>query len=313
MAREVRFSIVDRLGTDITGTKDLGQALEAANLNWLAKEAPVNFTDDFGNVKESPQHRIFYRSDNQEFLGLVGNKYSVLQNEEAFAMAEALLGEMHFVKGGLFGAQTSVTLKAADTKVEDDTVNNYITIRNSFDGTSKVQFCWIPVRKVCENGLLVQIPNAERVFEIPHVGNISRKYEKIFVENVINDGTEAVKRYAASLMKIRCSEHALTKVLDQFYPVSIESESSTGEVSTRTSNKNLIIRQQIAEAFNQDDLANYNGTAYKIFQAFCDFETHSAEIISKRPELAARQQFLRVFQGFSITQKVLNFIHTANI
>lgn len=307
-ARTQRFSIIDKLGNNIEGTQSLTEALDAAGLNWTAKEAPVQYTIDDGTLKDSPFHRALYRSDNGDFLGIVGSKYQAVQNEDAFAMAEALMESgMTFVRGGLFGSQTSVTLRAEDSNIEGDIIKNYVTIRNSFDGSSKVQFAWIPVRQVCENGLCVEVSDMKRTYELPHIGDIGKKYQELFVKNAIGDGTEAIKRYAASLLKVKCGTAEMTKILDKFFPVNAEFD-EMNRVSTRVHNANLLKRQEIAEAFGQDDLANFNGTAYKIFQAFCDFETHSAGVVSKKPEIAARQQFARAFEGYAITTQVMAYL-----
>lgn len=307
--RTHNFSIIDKLGNNIEGATGLSDALEKAGLNWKAKEAPAQYTIDNGAVLEDPYHRVLYRSDNGEFLGIVGRKYQALQNDEAFAMTEALIGDggMTFVKGGQFGGQTSVTLRAQDSEIDGDVIKNYVTIRNSFDGSSKIQFAWIPVRQVCENGLCVEIPGYKRVFELPHLGDVGRKYQELYIRNAVGDGVQAIKAYAESLLKIKCSPATLTKVLDKFFPINTEFD-EVNKVSTRLNNANLIKRAEIATALGQEDLANYGGTAYQLFQALCDFETHSAAILSKKPEIAARQHFLRAFGGYAITNQIIEYV-----
>lgn len=308
MARTNNFSIIDKLGTDIYGAMSLSEALKKADLSWNARDAKVSYQRPDGTYGVDDNHRVLFRDDNGSYLGIVGNKYKTLQNDEAFAVAEGLLGEMQFVRGGQFGGQTSITLRAPDTEIEGDAIKNYVTIRNSFDGSSKVQFCLIPVRQVCENGLCVEIPGSRRIFELPHVGNVSKKYQQLFIENSLGDQTEAIKRYAAALLKIKCGPTVMTEILDKFFPINLSDDEDLKVVSTRMHNKNLELRAQIAYAMGQDDLANFSGTAYQIFQAFCDFETHSQDIISSDPKKAANQQFLRAFTGFSITAGVMNYL-----
>lgn len=311
--RAHNFSIIDKLGNQINGATTLSEALEQANLNWNAKETEVNYSVD-GELRSIPNLRTLYRSDNGDSLGIVGNKYKVIQNDEAFAVAESLLGEMSFVRGGAFGAQTSVTMRAADSDIDGDIIKNYITLRNSFDGSTKLQVCYIPVRQVCENGLCVEIPGMKRVFELPHVGDIGRKYQELFIKNALGDGIAAIKKYAESLLQIKVSPYALTEILDKFFPINVENlEEGIKIVSTNKNNKNLQIRAEIAAAMNQEDLANYNGTAYQIFQALCDFETHSMTVISKKPEIAARQQFFRAFTGFSVAKQVMDYIQKSKL
>lgn len=302
------FSIIDKLGTNIEGSKNLGDALAAAGLDWTAKEAPAQYTIDDGSVKDAGNIRTLYRSDNGEFLGLVGSKYSVIQNADAFAVADALVaGGMTFIRGGQFGAQTAVTLRGPDSDIDGDTIKNYVSIRNSFDGTSKMQFAWIPVRQVCENGLCVEIPGVRRTFEFPHTGDFAKKYAQFYIQEKGEDVISGMKAFANSLMSIKTSPAELTKILDKFFPINTVFEPN--KVGKYTNEKNLKLREEIATAMGQEDLANYNGTAYQIFQAFCDFETHSAGVLSKKPHIAARQQFARAYANYSITQQVANMLY----
>lgn len=306
MARINNFSIIDKLGNSIDEATSLEDALTQANLNWTAKESPTQYVIDDGSVRTNPYHRTLFRSDNGNFLGIVGQKYSVLQNNEAFAMAESLLGDMTFVRGGQFGSQTSVTLRAPDSEIEGDVIKNYVSFRNSFDGSSKVQFTYIPVRQVCENGLCVEIPGQRRTFEIPHLGDIDRRYQELFVRNSLGTAEDAIKTYAQKLLSIKTGRFVFTEVLDKFFPVNIDGQDPI--VSTKRNNKNLEARAELSAAMEQEDLANFNGTAYKIFQAFCDYETHSAGVVSNKPEIAQRQNFLRAFAGFELTLKVMEYV-----
>lgn len=306
MARISNFSIIDKLGKNIDEAVSLDEALTKSGLNWKAKESPTQYTVDDGTLRTNPYHRTLFRSDNGDFLGIVGQKYTVLQNDEAFAMAESLLGDMTFVKGGQFGSQTSITMRAPDSEIEGDVIKNYVSFRNSFDGSSKVQFVHIPVRQVCENGLCVETPGQKRVFELPHLGDIDRKYQELFVRNSLGNAEEAIKTYAQKLLKIKVGRFAFTEILDKFFPVNIDGQDPI--VSSRKNTKNLEARAELAAAFDQEDLANFNGTAYKVFQAFCDYETHSAGVVSQKPEIAQRQQFLRAFGGFGLTLQVMNYL-----
>lgn len=302
------FSIIDKLGDNIEGSKSIKDALEQAGLDWKAKEAPAQYVVDDGSTKDAGNLRVLYRSDDGGFLGLVGSKYSVIQNEEAFAVADSLVANgMTFVRGGQFGSQTVVTLRGADSDIDGDVIKNYVSLRNSFDGTSKMQFAWIPVRQVCENGLCVEIPGVRRTFEFPHTGSFTKRYAQFYIEEKGEDVISGVKAFAKSLMSIKIKPEELTGILDKFFPVNTILEPK--KVGKYTNTKNLQMREEIAIAMGQVDLANYNGTAYQVFQAFCDFETHSAGVISKKPHIAARQQFARAFANYSITQQVANMLY----
>lgn len=307
MARQSTFRITDKLGYDAREATSLSELLEKTGLNWTAKSCPVQWTPDDGELRQDRNHDLLYRSDTGEYLGIVGNKYQVIQNDQAFAMTEALFGDgFKYVNGGLLDSQVSVTMQAPDSEIEGDTIENFVTITNSFDGSSKLRFAYIPVRKVCANGLCVEIPGVKRVFEIPHLGDVEKNYQKLFIESAVSDGIEAFKQYAAALLKIKVGPAEFTKILDQFFPINNNFEPN--KVSTRTENKNLIIRAELAKAMGEEDIANFNGTAYQILQAFCDMETHSTAVYSTKPIVAQRQQFARAFGGFATTVKVMEML-----
>lgn len=299
--------LFDKLGYDAREATSLKEVLQKADLDWTAKISPVQWTPDDGEIRSSQNLSCLYRSDNGNYLGVVGSKYQVIQNDQAFAMTEALLGDgFKYVCGGLLDSQVSVTMQAPDGEIKGDVIENFVTITNSFDGSSKLRFAYIPMRKVCANGMCVAIPGAKRVFEIPHLGDVEKNYQKLFIESAVSDGIQAFQKYAESLLKMRVGQAEFTKILDKFFPINTSFEPN--KVSTRQENKNLIIRAELAKAMGEEDLANFNGTAYQILQAFCDVETHSTAVYSNKPIVAQRQTFARAFGGFATTVSVMKML-----
>lgn len=77
------------LGTMVEEAPTSREALEAAGLNWQVIQK--NLVTDSGIVV--PGFKANLRETDQQVLGVVSDRYKVVQNEEAFAFTDALLGE----------------------------------------------------------------------------------------------------------------------------------------------------------------------------------------------------------------------------
>ena len=76
------------LGTKVQEAPDSKQALILAGLDWKVKQMPV-YT---GDNKMIPGYKANVRDKDDRVLGVVTDRYKVVQNEEAFAFTDELLG-----------------------------------------------------------------------------------------------------------------------------------------------------------------------------------------------------------------------------
>ncbi|MCD8332861.1 MAG: hypothetical protein LUB60_01795, partial [Clostridiales bacterium] len=76
------------LGTKVMQAPDSKNALKMAGLDWTVEQEPI-YTD--GEYIEGYKANI--RSTDRKVLGVVTDRYKVVQNEEAFAFTDELLGE----------------------------------------------------------------------------------------------------------------------------------------------------------------------------------------------------------------------------
>ena len=106
-------------------------------------------------------------------LGIVGERYRIVQNEEAFQFVDQLLGsQLHFeTAGSLHGGRRVWVLATLPDYVQvgGDAVRPYVLLMNSHDGSTAVIAATTPVRVVCQNtlnwGLL---SGAAAVLDPPH-------------------------------------------------------------------------------------------------------------------------------------------------
>lgn len=138
--------------------------------------------------------RAVTRGDNDHTLGVVKNRYEVVQNIKAFEFIDFLttgeLGQKATIDAaGVLGKgeRIFVTAKFHDSlKIEgDDQLDMYAVFTNSFDGSSPVCCMITPIRVVCNNTLNAAFGNCTGRFNLRHTKSIHNKIA-INEENIRN-------------------------------------------------------------------------------------------------------------------------------
>jgi phage/plasmid-like protein (TIGR03299 family) len=125
------------------------ELLEATKTNWTVNKEPL--VTESGLITES--YGIF-RNDNSKWLGTVGKQYEAIQN---FEVAEILIAttesfsEQH--RGGLLigGKKVYYQARVNPEHVANDTVERYVTLLNSHDGSSGIGFGFTNKVVSCQN------------------------------------------------------------------------------------------------------------------------------------------------------------------
>ena len=154
------------LGTVFTEEKTTSEMLEAANLNkWNVRlediEIPSTLTSD-----KSYQYVLRTNpTDNSQtdVLGIVGERYVPLQNEDLFSFGDNILDgggrweTAGSIRGGrvVFGSLALERETVLDPNGVADVVKTYLLINTSHDGSIAIQASITPVRVVCANTLNV--------------------------------------------------------------------------------------------------------------------------------------------------------------
>ena len=152
------------LGTVFTEEKNTAEMLAAANLNnWNVRlvdvEIPNTLTSDKSYqyvVRDNPTNK-----SQVDVLGVVGERYHVLQNEDLFSFGDNILDgggrweTAGAIKGGrvVFGSLALERETILDPSGVADKVKTYLLINTSHDGSIAIQASITPVRVVCANTL----------------------------------------------------------------------------------------------------------------------------------------------------------------
>ena len=152
------------LGTVFTEEKNTAEMLATANLNdWNVRlvdvEIPNTLTSDKSYqyvVRTNPTDK-----SQTDVLGVVGERYHVLQNEELFSFGDNILDgggrweTAGSIRGGrvVFGSLALERETVLDPSGVADKVKTYLLINTSHDGSIAIQASITPVRVVCANTL----------------------------------------------------------------------------------------------------------------------------------------------------------------
>lgn len=176
------------LGTILADEVTTSEMLEAAHLNnWNVRcellSLPGRYhREAFATVRTNPF------DGEADVLGVVGERYKVLQNEDLFAFGDNILDGARWetagsIKNGtvVFGSLALERETVIDKDGVGDKVNTYLLVHTSHDGSLAIQASITPVRVVCQNTLNMAVgakgKSAKQSFRIRHTQTAEGKIQ----------------------------------------------------------------------------------------------------------------------------------------
>lgn len=163
------------LGTRVVEAPASEEALRLAGLDWKVMQEPI-YTED---RMEIPGYKANVRDVDHKILGVVTDRYRVIQNREAFAFTDALLGSgVRYETAGALQEGRKVWLLARlphEYIISGERISPYLVFSNTHDGSGAVKVAVTPVRVVCNNTLNLALQTAKRSWSMIHTGNIRGK------------------------------------------------------------------------------------------------------------------------------------------
>ena len=170
------------LGTILESEVSTQEMLEVAHLaGWNVRLADVDLPgrshkNYFAVTRTNPY------DEGIDVLGVVGERYKVLQNEELFSFADNMLDGGRWetagsIKNGtvVFGSLALDREVVLDESGVGDKINTYLLVHTSHDGSLAVQASVTPVRVVCQNTLNAALHGVKQSFKIRHTSTVTGK------------------------------------------------------------------------------------------------------------------------------------------
>ena len=186
MAHEIATMVDGRSAMAYVGETPwhgLGQALtKGAPLETWARESGMDFTIAGSPVlyqtakalEQQGSKQVLYREDTGIALGVVGNKYKVVQPMEVLEFFRDLVEGQGFeleTAGVLFGGAKYWALARTGNEVkigEKDVLKDYLMLATACDGTLKTTARRTSIRVVCNNTLNLSSQNALNDIKVAH-------------------------------------------------------------------------------------------------------------------------------------------------
>lgn len=148
--------------------------VEGIDITNLATDGFYHNGDLFTQV---PNGFATYRMDNGYPLGIVKERYTPVQNVDAFKFFDDAIGKNAAIwqTAGLFdgGRRIFVSAKLPNNiLVKGDPVDSYLVFTNSHDGSTGVKILFTPIRVVCENTLNAAIRTSQSYVTYRHTKSV---------------------------------------------------------------------------------------------------------------------------------------------
>ena len=184
---ETMFSAVKtpwhKLGVVTPDVLTAQDALVTAGLDWVVKLEPVYFQTQQESIKNIANKFAVVRETDESCYGIVGNRYTPVQNLDAFNFMDTLVdsGDAKYETAGSLngGATTFIQMRLNTVLDIDDDVIPYMLLTNSHDGSGALKIIMTPVRVVCSNTLRMALSSrTPNQISLRHTKSISSKIDE---------------------------------------------------------------------------------------------------------------------------------------
>ena len=212
-----------RLGTRLERPATASEAMEAAGLGFQVVKMSMKMESFDIPI---PDHYATVRTDTMDVLGVVGSRYTPIQNKDAFSTFDALVGEgqaIYHTAGALGkGERVWILAKLPDyIRVNgDDVVEKYLLVTNTHDGSSTVSVKLTPIRVVCESTLSMALSGTEQQVHIRHTEQAIEKLKQAHeILGLSNKLFEVVGSFYTKMSHKEINAVMLNRYVDKVFPL----------------------------------------------------------------------------------------------
>ena len=292
------------LGTRVMEAPGSEDALELAGLNWKVRQEPI-YTD---NNLLIPGYKANVRDLDDKVLGVVTDRYKVVQNDEAFAFTDGLLGEgvRYETAGALLDGRKVWILARMPREfiINGEQISPYLVFSNTHDGSGAIKVAVTPIRVVCNNTLNLALSTAKRSWSMVHTGDVQGKMEE--AKQTLFMAEKYMSRLGREFENLRKIELTDRQVMDDI-KLLLPYENEDNSLHVRNINR---LREDMQKRyFDAPDLKDVGNNAYRFVNAVSDFATHSEPI--RRTKNFKENLFSRTVEGNPLIDKAYQMLCAA--
>ncbi len=225
------------LGTEIDDVTTFWDAFQLAGLDWQVETKPL-----FMENGEAVKAQASVRQSDGRVLGVVGPRWTPLQNKDAFKVFEPLVdsGDLKLhTAGSLRGGErvwVLCQLGLENTEiVKNDEIAKFALLSNGHDGKLAVHFGFTPIRVVCANTeAMARGSQASKLIRVRHHRFVKNNVEKLRdIMNLANQEFETT----AEQYRFLASRSINSSDLEKYVKIVLDVQGKEDDdISTRTKN-----------------------------------------------------------------------------
>jgi phage/plasmid-like protein (TIGR03299 family) len=292
-----------RLGDifDLGGSQgpDSEKAMELSHTGWEVAIQKLFL----GDGSEVEGRFATVRQDTGKTLGVVGSRYTILQNKDAFAFLDSLQqdGIMRYESAFALAGGARVCLLArlpsVDIIAEGDVSLRYILFENTHDGSGAIACMPTEVRAVCANTVALAYRMGKgMVFNIRHCGDMAIKMHraKQYLSQ-FDAAFDLFRDQGRILATRRFSPVDLEQYLEGLFPTPV----ANGKKKLRGITIRKATVASIRDRYNRRnrELPSVQGSWWALFNAVTEYVDHDSQTRGANDRAKAENRFASVTSG----------------
>lgn len=289
-------------GIDVKEAQSSAEAIKLSGLDWEVLSKNIQVAGGSG----IPGYKANVRSTDGKVLGLVTDRYKIVQNRDAFAFTDELLGSgvKYETAGSLSDGKRIWLLAKMDTaKILGEDVEPYMVFTNSHDGKGAVKIAMTPIRVVCQNSLSLALSRAKRTWTTRHAGDISFKLEDArktleLASKYMNE----LEAEADEMSQIVIPSPLFMQYLYTMFPMKDD--------ASERQKRNIEMQRDALKSLyeSKDDIQRFKGTGYGLMLAATDYASHFKGM--RETNTASENRFMDIVDGNSLIENTSKFLST---
>jgi phage/plasmid-like protein (TIGR03299 family) len=292
-----------RLGVVTDNPLDSADAIGQAGLDWTVSLRPL-FTFDReneteGNIIDVPNTFATVRDSDDTVLGVVGNRYTPIQNVECFNFLDTVLDdyEARYETAGALDNGRIVWMLlnlGKDIVVGDDITVPYLLLTNSHDGSTAIKAMTTPIRVVCQNTLTLALNNYASQFSFRHTQNVHGRIDQ--ARNALELSYKYVDGFQEEVERLieqEVTDQRFQELTEILFPVPELLDDASNAVvyqKAKETSENVIAN------FRTPEFEEHANSAWSAINAVSNYELWSAPIRGSERDVRIMQRTIQQTQ-----------------
>tara|TARA_R100000329_G_scaffold121344_1_gene99998 strand:- start:301 stop:1236 length:936 start_codon:yes stop_codon:yes gene_type:complete len=246
-----------------------GDAIVQAGLDWTVSTKELETTDGI----DVPNYYATVRDTDKSVLGVVGNRYTPIQNLECFDFLDTVVDDSNAkyeTAGSLYDGRVVWLLLNLNkpVQVDDDVTHNYLLLTNSHDGSSALKGLTTPIRVVCANTLRLAIDGKNNGFSFKHTSNLSGKVAQ--ARATLTRAYDYVDNFQLEMERLLDTEvtnEKFEEIMTDVMPLPAPTSENVSVITRINNNK-----ATIEKLFNEPEFDTHKNTGWAFINATSNFE-----------------------------------------